>query len=39
MLHGQEARQVSEQIHFQLPGDGVGHVLAEFSPPGAPLDS
>ena len=38
MLSGQHFRQFSEQIHFELPGDGLGHVLAEPSPPGAPLD-
>ena len=26
MLHGQHLRQFSEQIHFELPGDGIGHV-------------
>jgi hypothetical protein len=39
MLYTQHVRQFSEQIHFELPGDGLGHVLAELSPPGAPLDS
>ena len=39
MLYGQHVGQISEQIHFELPGDGLGHILAELSPPGAPLDS
>ena len=38
MLYGQHVGQISKQIHFELPGDGLGHVLAELSPPGAPLD-
>lgn len=38
MFRGQQFRQFGEQIHFELPGDGLGHVLAELSPPGAALD-
>jgi hypothetical protein len=31
--------QLGQQIQFELPGDGLGYVLAELSASDPPLDS
>ena len=38
MLRGKQLRQFGEKVQFELPGDGLGHVLAEFPRPNPSLD-
>ena len=38
IFQGQHLRQLGEHVVFELPGHGLGHVLAEFPPPGPPLN-
>ena len=39
MLRGKQRRQFIEQVHFELPGDGLGYILAELAAPDSLLDS
>lgn len=39
MLSGKQFRQFSQQVQFELTGDGLGHILTELPPPHAALHS
>ncbi len=39
MLGGEQFRQFGKQIQFELPGNSLGHILAELSTPDSLLNS